>query len=62
MLTEVVGQSLPPDENGVVWFLEVHTIVGGTGRFAEASGQITILGRANAEGNIQIAGVGVLIR
>ena len=56
--TSVFGQSSPPDENGVVAFVEVHTVVSGTGQYVGSSGQITIAGTADASGHLVISGTG----
>jgi hypothetical protein len=56
------GQVVGADANGNVTFAEWHQIVSGTGRFAEATGSISVMGTAAATGRITIEGTGALTR
>ena len=56
------GQVLGADANGNVTFVEWHQIVSGTGRFADATGNISVMGTAAATGQIAIEGTGALTR
>jgi hypothetical protein len=56
------GQVLEPQPDGAVRFVEWHELVGGTGRFAESSGNLFVLGSATASGQIAIEGTGALVR
>jgi hypothetical protein len=58
--TQYTGNVTPPDQQGRVYFVEAHQVVGGTGRFAGSSGNLHVLGTADAAGKIQIVGLGVL--
>jgi hypothetical protein len=60
--TTYVGRVSQPDSSGRVTFTETHQITGGTGRFAGATGQLLIVGRADAAGRLTIDGLGVLVR
>jgi hypothetical protein len=60
--TAFAGQVTPPDENGRSLFAESHQIVGGTGKYATASGNLEVVGMGDAQLNIQIVGVGTLSR
>lgn len=60
--TEYTGNVTPPDPQGRVIFVEHHVVVSGTGRFASATGNLDVLGTANATGQILIVGVGSLAR
>ena len=60
--TTYVGRVSPPDSSGGVTFTEIHRIVGGSGQFAGATGQLLIVGSADVAGRLSIAGLGVLIR
>jgi hypothetical protein len=60
--TKYVGRVSQPDSSGRVTFAETHQVTGGTGQFAGATGQLLIVGRADAAGRITIDGLGVLIR
>lgn len=41
VFTDVIGQGTVPDEDGISFLTATHTITGGTGRFAGASGSFT---------------------
>jgi hypothetical protein len=43
LFAEGEGQGTVPDENGISFIVEVNTIIGGTGRFAGASGRFVIV-------------------
>jgi hypothetical protein len=43
-----------------VFFSESHEVVSGTGKYANASGNLNVLGTADAAGQIQIVGIGTL--
>jgi hypothetical protein len=58
--TEFEGQVTPPDGSGRVFFAEHHVVVAGTGRFANATGELNVTGTADAAGKIGIVGVGTL--
>jgi hypothetical protein len=60
--TEYDGQVTPPDENGRVFFFEDHVVVGGTGRFATATGELNVTGTADATGQIIVVVMGTLER
>jgi hypothetical protein len=50
LFASFVGHSTPPDPNGTTYITTTHTVTGGTGRFAGATG--TLAGRAVAhQGN-----------
>jgi hypothetical protein len=42
LFTELSGQATPTESPSVVTIVEVHTITGGTGRFAGAGGSFTV--------------------
>lgn len=58
--TEYTGQVTPPNQQGRVFFSESHEVVSGTGKYANASGNLNVLGTADAAGQIQIVGIGTL--
>ena len=58
--TAYTGQVSAPDQSGSVTFVERHQIVGGTGRFSNASGNLNVLGAATAEGALNIFAFGTL--
>jgi hypothetical protein len=58
--TEYTGQATPPDQNGRVWFFESQHVVSGTGQYANASGELEVVGTADAAGHVRIVGVGWL--
>lgn len=58
--TIYTGQVSAPNQNGAVTFVERHLIVGGTGRYSHASGDLNVLGAATADGALNIFGVGTL--
>jgi hypothetical protein len=58
--TEYTGNVTPPDPQGRVYFVETHEVVSGTGRFAGSTGNLHVLGTADAAGKIQIVGLGTL--
>jgi hypothetical protein len=58
--TDYTGQVTPPDEQGAVFFSERHEVVSGTGKYANASGNLDVTGTADAAGQIQIVGTGTL--
>jgi hypothetical protein len=58
--TESKGNVTPPSPGGRVFFAEDHEIVGGTGRFAAATGEIHVVGTADADGNVRVWIVGSL--
>jgi hypothetical protein len=60
--TEYTGFVTPPDADGNVVFVEDHHVVAGTGKFRNATGNLHVVGTANASGQIQIVGVGTLTR
>jgi len=60
--TEYTGFVTPPNQQGRVFFVEDHTVTSGTGRFANATGNLNVIGTADALGRIQIVGVGSLTR
>jgi hypothetical protein len=60
--TEYTGVVTPPDEKGRVFFFEDHDVVGGTGQYATATGDLRVLGTADAAGKIQIVGSGSLAK
>jgi hypothetical protein len=61
ILTEYTGQQTPPDQNGKVFFAETHQIVGGTGKYAGASGELEVVGVADAaSGRFRMSAVGTL--
>ena len=41
LFTQVIGQGTVPDQDGISFLTASHTITGGTGRFAGASGSFT---------------------
>ena len=58
--TVYTGQVSAPDQNGAVTFVERHLIVGGTGRYSQASGNLNVLGSATGEGALNIFAFGTL--
>jgi hypothetical protein len=56
--TESTGNVTSPFPDGSVLFVETHQIVSGTGRFAAATGQIVVVGSADAVGNVRVLIVG----
>jgi hypothetical protein len=62
VMTTGQGQSTPPDANGTATVSEDHTITGGTGRFAGATGTLHIVGSANNAGAVAFTFSGVLSR
>ena len=60
--TEYVGRVTQPDATGGVTFVENHRVVGGTGQFAGATGQLVIVGSADGAGRLSIDGIGLLTR
>jgi hypothetical protein len=58
--TEYTGQVTPPDQDGRASFVESHQVVDGTGKYANASGNLDVVGTADAALRIQIVGVGTL--
>lgn len=60
--TTYVGRVSQPNSSGGVTFIENHKVVGGTGQFAGATGQLLIVGSADAAGRLSIDGLGLLIR
>jgi len=47
LFTSVVGQATPTSTPGVLTVVEVYTITGGTGRFADATGSFTLRSTVN---------------
>jgi hypothetical protein len=43
LTTDVIGFATPLETPGAFFIMEVHTIVGGTGRFEESSGSFTVV-------------------
>lgn len=60
--TEFSGQVMPPDRDGRSFFFESHEIVDGTGQYANASGDLEVVGRSDVALNLQLVGVGILRR
>jgi hypothetical protein len=60
--TVYVGQVVQQTPDGIVTFVEKHTIVGGTGRLAGASGELNIGGTADATGAVSVTAVGTLVK
>jgi hypothetical protein len=42
LFTEVTGQATPTEDPDIASIVEIYTIVGGTGRFASATGEFTM--------------------
>ena len=59
LLTSYTGQTAPLVD-GTVFFVETHQVTSGTGRFAAATGTLTVIGTADATGHVAIIGVGTL--
>ena len=60
--TDYVGQVSAPNASGGVTFVEQHQIVGGTGRYGTATGELGVVGSASATGTIRIVARGTLYR
>jgi hypothetical protein len=60
--TDYVGQVSAPDASGGVTFVEQHQIVGGTGRYGTATGELGVVGTASATGALRIVARGTLYR
>ena len=58
--TEYTGQVTPPNQQGRVFFFENHEVVSGSGKYANASGNLDVIGTADVAGRIQIVGAGTL--
>jgi hypothetical protein len=58
--TEYTGEVTPPDRDGRVFFVESHHVVSGTGQYANASGDLDVVGTGDVAGRIQIVGLGTL--
>ena len=60
--TQYIGQVIQMDPSGGVTFVESHRMVSGTGRFANATARLFVIGTADAVGHIVIDGIGVIDR
>jgi hypothetical protein len=61
ILTKYSGHQMPPDQNGQISFAETYHILGGTRKYAHASGELEVDGVADmASGRFQITGDGTL--
>jgi len=59
--TNYTGISSAPDANGIVFFEELHTISGATGKLSGTTGTLHVLGTANVvTGVVQITGTGLI--
>jgi hypothetical protein len=58
--TQFTGQVVPIDNSGDVVFFERHVVIGGTGRFLGAQGQLRGVGSADAAGQVQFVATGTL--
>lgn len=58
--TEYTGEVTPPASDGRVFFVESHHFTGGTGQWANASGDLQVYGTADGAGQVQIVGTGTL--
>ena len=58
--TTYTGLVSAPDQSGAVTFVERHQIVGGTGRYSHASGNLNVVGTATGDGALNILAFGTL--
>jgi hypothetical protein len=62
LFTEATGQATPTEDPDVLFTVASHTIVGGTGRFAGASGQFTEVGLLNTVTGVRRSSIAGAIR
>ena len=58
--TQYIGQVIQTDPSGGVTFIESHRMVSGTGKFANATARLFVVGTADAAGAIVIDGIGFI--